>query len=74
MKYAIFLYDPDGDMGEAIIVGLFTSFLTAISKAEKIRELGGQDQYQNDKVEVIVAPVYKATITPEFAVETMREH
>jgi hypothetical protein len=74
MKYAIFLYDPDGDTGEGIIIGPFKYARTADDKAEEIREAAGLNDSGLPAVQCIVSQIYGASITPDLAVETMREH
>jgi hypothetical protein len=73
MSYGIFLFDPDGDMGEGIIVMSFHNAETADKKAEQITKAAGLDDGR-DTVVCLVVPIYRASIKPDLAVETMREH
>lgn len=57
-RWAIFVHDPDGDMGEGMVVGAFKSSAAADEKAEKIRDAAGN----SERVECIVLPLVPGSI------------
>jgi hypothetical protein len=62
MRYAIFVHDPDGDMGYGQIVGPFNTLETAEAKADGIRRVS---RYQTEadgygeQVEAIILPLMR---------------
>jgi hypothetical protein len=55
-RYAIFVHDPDDDMGHGRIVGPFQTIEAADAKADALRRGNDAAVYGND-IEVIVLPV-----------------
>jgi uncharacterized protein YceH (UPF0502 family) len=53
-RWAIFVHDPDGDMGEGLIIGPMRDEGAADTKAEAIRRAG---EREGRYVECIVLPV-----------------
>jgi hypothetical protein len=65
MRYGIFVYDPDGDMGYGVIIGAFKTAEAADRDVERIRravEARKKDPripagYSGEQVECIVVPL-----------------
>jgi hypothetical protein len=57
MPWGVFVWDADGDMGDAVVLGPFTSSSSADRKADSLRE--DSDRF-NPEVNVMVVPLLAA--------------
>jgi len=56
MRWAIFVHDPDGDMGWGTVVGPFSSVDAAERKADSIRRTASR-RHEDRVIEAIIVPV-----------------
>lgn len=62
MRYAIYVHDPDGDMGYGRIVGAYTNSDRADKKADEIRTAS------DNTLECIVLPCLPTSRTAKYIV------
>lgn len=66
MRWALFVHDPDGDMGFGVIVGTFHSSAAAASRRRVIEGTAYQAGY---RIEAIVLPVLPGREAAETVID-----
>lgn len=72
MRYAIFVHDPDGDMGDGRIAGPFNTLEKAEARADVIRRRSYDRDADRDTVEAIVLDLVSAKTSAREIVRAVR--
>lgn len=57
VRYGVYVHNPDGDMGEGMILGAFKDAEAAYDRAQKINEAAAAEGHEFD-VEAIALPLW----------------